>query len=485
MRLLIKRPLTGLWLDLEAPFTGKPRITRGLNGAGAIDVTFSYEYWRRQGEDGHPILMEYGTLLVAEDDGGRLLQSALVDDITLTAEGVSVSAGGLSMMATGCPWRGPHKKYLSADPVSIFKDVWGHILAPASARVGLSITGDTRSSGRLGVPASALYTQREATRKAAENSLKLAEAALARTVKTRGEHLRKTYSLAGLPFTGITAKRSSPPTTNVTKTLWIDGAVVRVYNRKTKAWDIKAAASSAYHVYLASLTAEQTAKSALKAAKAKATASRTALKDISDQAAAPYEINWWTTQDLGPIIQDLAAAGPFEFREVTTWDGTQIRQALEVGAPSVGARRGDLRFEIGVNIIEQPALAVVDVVTELVVYGSGEGSAMIHGSATVPAAPRVRRVRVDADKDARTAAQAATKLRTFQTQAKAARSPYSLDSLKIVDHSFARFSQFDVGDEIRVTGTAVDGTDLDLWVRILETATTEDDSIMDLKVETL
>lgn len=563
MRIMAKRPLSDVWLDLEMPHQS-PTVVTSLNGPGSIDLTVSHEYGRRKGEDGHPILLEYGTLLVAESDSGQIIQAGLVDSIDQDDQGVQVSAGGLSMLTTGTPWNGADRRYYEADPITIFKDVWAHLLSPVDARVGLALTGSAKSGGSLGVSSTKAFNTAKARYAKTQADVETSEAHVKEAASGVADLARSTFAAAGMSFVGKFVKTTYQPSKDKTKVLWVNPqldppylcayttkqeAADKKYEAKLKTaydaaksvaeqkraaakearrianlsgatqaqqdaadhaetaadladqkvvdakalweaagknqgWVVKGEATTLYHRYLAAVTLETNEKAHLKTLKAARTAAKEAFENLRDEGPKPYEVNWYSNQDLGQTINDLREAGPFEYRERTTWSGDNLAHTLELGAPKLGVRREDLRFEIGVNITTQPTLSVTDRFTEVIVYGAGEGSAQVHGSFSRPVAPRVRRVQTVTYPDAVTPVWA--RAHGWQVLEDAAPRPaYSIDALTVADHSFARRTQYGIGDEIRVTGPAADGTDLDLWVRVTEITITDDESVQELKVETL
>ena len=72
--------------------------------------------------------------------------------------------------------------------------------------------------------------------------------------------------------------------------------------------------------------------------------------------AGPYSLDWWSSHDLGKNIDDLAVETPFDYLEHTVWAGESLAHRLELGYPTIGSRRTNLRFEVGVNVTILPTL---------------------------------------------------------------------------------------------------------------------------------
>lgn len=182
--------------------------------------------------------------------------------------------------------------------------------------------------------------------------------------------------------------------------------------------------------------------------------------------AEPVRLNWWSTHDLGRFVDDLAADTPFDYLEHTAWDGDELTHRIQLGYPTLGQRRHDLRFALGENVTAVPMLDAEDddYASDVLALGAGEGSAMVHTSLHRPGANGLRRVHVYTDKTARSKAALSTSARRELAWLTGAP---RLHTLTVTDHPSAPLGAFDVGDEIYVSG-ASGWAVLDRWVRIVE-----------------
>lgn len=178
----------------------------------------------------------------------------------------------------------------------------------------------------------------------------------------------------------------------------------------------------------------------------------------------PYTLNHWSSHDLGKAIDDLAIQTPFDYREHTELVGEHLTHRLELGYPTLGGRRENLRFALGENVSAIPDLsgADEDYASEVHALGAGEGRTMVRASLTRPTLG-VRRVLTFTDKSARSA--------TALTESARAELAWrdgeaTLTDLEVIDHPHAPLGSFDVGDQIHVTGST-GWVDLDRWVRIV------------------
>lgn len=182
--------------------------------------------------------------------------------------------------------------------------------------------------------------------------------------------------------------------------------------------------------------------------------------------AEPYRLNWWSTHDVGGEIDKLAELTPFDYLEHTEWaSDTTLSHRLRLGVPSIGARRESLRFVIGENVAEIPALGAddEDYASDVLALGAGEERRMLRVALRQPGRG-LRRVYTHVDKSATTdAALAASARSELGWRTGAGR----MTSLAVFDHPHAPIGTFDVGDEVRVGGDA-GWTDVDRWVRIVE-----------------
>jgi hypothetical protein len=181
--------------------------------------------------------------------------------------------------------------------------------------------------------------------------------------------------------------------------------------------------------------------------------------------AGPYTLNWWDTDDLGGETDKLAGDTPFDYRMDLAWSGEKITKNLRLGYPKLGAKRDDLRFELGQNIVGRPTVTYEgdDYANEIVVLGSGSGSAMIRGGA-VKNDGRLRKVKTVADSGIDKVADANTRA---QTELTSALGDKDITSLTIRDHPYAPYGSYSVGDDILVQNYDSWSGTSQMWVRVM------------------
>lgn len=182
--------------------------------------------------------------------------------------------------------------------------------------------------------------------------------------------------------------------------------------------------------------------------------------------SGPLVLSWWTTEDCGRLIDQLAQDTPFDYRTSHAWNGDVLEHRLELGYPRLGRRRADLRFRLGENIFEIPPITEdgEGFANSVQVLGAGEGRDMVRGVAAL-ADGRLRRVATVTDKTVRSVRAA-----TLRAQRELARRQNIRDVRQVVvsEHVHAPIGSWRVGDEIQVvadTGWA----STDLWHRVVAT----------------
>ncbi|MFW3477353.1 hypothetical protein [Streptomyces microflavus] len=96
--------------------------------------------------------------------------------------------------------------------------------------------------------------------------------------------------------------------------------------------------------------------------------------------AERFNSNWWDGKPLGDIVDEIvsAEASP-DYTCTTTWNSgkTAPVRRIKLGWPRLGARRTDLTFATGVNIIADPEVPFSgdDYAQVVIGLGDGDGSA--------------------------------------------------------------------------------------------------------------
>lgn len=191
----------------------------------------------------------------------------------------------------------------------------------------------------------------------------------------------------------------------------------------------------------------------------------------SDYNSGPLALNWFSTQDLGAVQDDMAKVGGFDYHEKSRWlvPDEEIEDRIQLGSPRIGRRRHDLAFTVGTNVISVPTLERngENFATALLVLGAGEGREMVHALVDSGMSGRLRRVQVLSDKEIRTVEQASARGREELARRLILN---DFTSLTVTDHPDARIGSWDVGDEVPIR-VVTDWIDTVVWVRILTSTT--------------
>jgi hypothetical protein len=187
---------------------------------------------------------------------------------------------------------------------------------------------------------------------------------------------------------------------------------------------------------------------------------------VTSDDSKPYELNWWTTHDLGGEFDRLCEEHGIEYRVRSRWndDKTQVLHFLQFGYPSIGIRRTIPRFVVGENIQTMPDLSRDgdEFANHVVVLGAGEGSAMIRGEAR----RRDGRVRTMVTLDDKSITDQARADRVARLELARRQQLTQITDIVVRNSGLAEFDAWGVGDEIRVQGMT-DWSPFDLWVRVL------------------
>jgi hypothetical protein len=192
---------------------------------------------------------------------------------------------------------------------------------------------------------------------------------------------------------------------------------------------------------------------------------------IQEQAATPYQLAWWNGTDCGQEIASIQAEAVFDSYERHTWnpDRSGVIHQLLFGVPRIGARRSDLRFAEGENIVTAAQITRdgTKFANNVIGQGAGQGSAMVRQTASVPNG-RLRRTIIYQNQTVTVPA----RMQAMATRVLAA--VQNIDtpvSVTVINHPNAPFGSFICGDDIYVQ-LASGWRSAGIWCRI--TAMTQD-----------
>lgn len=489
-RIVLIRPLTGLLLHSEVELKSGSD-TRSLNGPGDISMTVDPSWHNVLAEDGAPYFLKRGTLIVVERANRTIRNVGLVDDLSLSGKGLEVSAGGLSMLAgQSGPWEGYQGYYVTMDPVTVFRRVWDQVQSYKNADLGVRITGATRSGGSVGDQGSVEWQNVDRALKRARPEFDKWSSRLANRERAEQRLLESVFRAAGLKRVGSVTEADSAPQSpgyRADSSLWVRSTDGRVFRWVGDRWLGQDAAQSASDEWREMKGLVAFAKAEVDKFQYQIEPLEERLAELEQDERETFGLYFWQNHDLGSVIEDLTALGPFEFREEAQWvtdqDGNdRLDLQIRVGAPRVGVRRDELHLEFGYNVHDQPVVEYGDLYTGVAQFGAGTGSEMLSAQADWNPEHRVRNILVETNSEANTT----TLVRSAANKA--------LDRVKtdagtgitdlVVHHSKAvREGSFSVGDILPVTGYLSDGSEFTHDVRVLEVTNEWGGSTSSLGVE--
>lgn len=465
------------WIDRDVPLQGG-QVSEAVSAPASISGYLPAGYANRDD------VKEWGALLVAEQDGRDPI-AAIIDTVTTEGDRLKVEAGGFSMYPKDMPWIDADYSGIQVDPLDIIRMIWASLQAKPGGDLGVVLDATT-SATQLGTPEDPKLTAAKAGVAAATTAEASAKAAYTAAAKSKESARAALLAAAGRPVSGLVLNQDSAPsgTRRSTKNLWLDkNDGNKGYVWDGKKWALQTVTSQAtINARLSDLNAAtanaDAANKSWASRKKELSAAKSKKSAISGGEAQPFTLSWWETHDLGSVVDDLVKNTPFDYRESSAWSGDDITHRLELGEPTLGGRRPDLRFEIGVNVTAPPPLQERDYASEVLVLGAGEGRAMVRATASGNPG-RLRRAVVVQHKGYGRASSAARRARLEVSERSAA---WVFNSLDVIDHKLAPYGSFRPGDVIYVTGDA-GWAQIDSWVRVLELNTDCTTGAINLRVE--
>lgn len=482
MRIRLKRPRGG-WLhhDVE-PLSGKDSL--GVCEPCAVQFTLPAEWHGMVADDGHPVLMKGGTLVVVEGPEGPE-RAAIVDGLSLSADHVTVAAGGFSTLSRDIPWEGKDRVLVAEDPVRIFRDAWAQIQDHPLAALGIRVTGDSTSGGTTGKPASDRWYAAKREVDEVTRGLKVWEGRMLTRARLLEQRETELTRAAGLKRVGTILESDNPPDDpgyKADSTVWVRESSGRAHAWRDTRWVSQSQADPHVVRWRTAKNSHEVGKRYLDEAKYRSEPAQEALDELEREAEEPFDLTLHSVHSLSATIKQLEALGPFEWIERVGWRGEDVSLALEVAAPSFSRRRDDLWFDLDHNIEEMPVVEAGEAVTEVMVFGAGQGSETPVAQRSLEAGPIVRRMRVETDSDAYT--QALTNAASNKLRDKVRReSRAGFKKLVVTNTKATPLHSFGVGDVIWIRGSYGDGTPVRRWTRITKIAREWGENNVTLEVE--
>lgn len=459
-------------LDWEIPATAG-EVSYELNHSTMITLTVPAEYNQHQ-HHGFPWAYKNMAHVAVVDDAGYVYAGII--KASPTASQVSITAHGHSVLSKDFPWHGAKGSWEGKDGISVFRQVWEHIITNGQIQ-RLEIVGATRGGSAVGKAASPAWARLTAQIEAAEVFVNRKENRVDYWERMLNNRARDVYRLGGHRKIGELVEKSGPPGTSDIATY---KAVIEMDDSTLKAvhfWDWAGVGGGSW----TRMTGPNLLDTAREWRRTKASLDRASnlyptyvqrAEDLRTQRAElyasgapePYELTWWDARDLSSNLEEIRELGNFDWHDTARWDGDDLIPGIMILAEHRAVRE-DIHLELGVNVHDIDEMVPGDAATHITVLGEGEGDATIRAERTLDHPRLVPVYRTVSDKDYRTQ-QLAEKAADVEREKARKALGTSFSSLTVTDHPLAPISDFRLGDRIRLVGTLRDGTELDVIVTV-------------------
>lgn len=469
---------------------GGVSATRVLSGPHQITGTIAVPERDLVREDGSPMVRRWKSTLYIEDSNRAIWTGGIVVDFNTEGAALKLDVSGFTTQIKGMPYDS-ELKGTQIDPMTVVKEFWQHAQQKPGGNLGLDVQ-TIETPVRIGeLPERINITPSEISRAAETIAGRIAN------LQPLGNDLLwegapdevKTHAptfLAG--FTG-----NKNPLDRVAMFGWL-GQWTTIPQKLNAAQDIRDRLRSGdpiaedwtwtdapdyVGVHNDFLLAAYGGNSR-DVASATAWLDRYIEQNIDRTASTPpkntLQYAWWSTDDMGGVIDQLAKDTPFDYLEEHSWDGAVIRHRLRFGYPRIGTRRTEPRFVLAENVTIIPTedYSGEDVVTEVWVLGSGEGRARVRAVASTTPRDSLCRVKIIDDPEIQDYAAAEQRARDELSYYQPDVPGAGVTSLRVKNHSNAPFGSYEVGDEVMYSGRHEWGN-VALWVRIVSMTVNPDD----------
>lgn len=132
----LKHLVTGEWLYHGVPYNSGSYTNSLTSDAATLNIQPAVFKFRS--DAGTPIFQKWATGMYIES-ANMLRWGGIVTGISDSGPERAISATGYATYPNGIPYKGPDKSYIDADPLDIFRYIWGWIQDQPRADLGLII----------------------------------------------------------------------------------------------------------------------------------------------------------------------------------------------------------------------------------------------------------------------------------------------------------------------------------------------------------
>jgi hypothetical protein len=500
--------LTGQWLHRDVQGITQPLVTWNLNQPDTFTCTLSPPRPDMLDATGNPLFQAWrDAVYLEENDVIRF--GGLITSGTQSGQQWGLGVTGFAGYPNGMPYDGPALTEYNIDAGDVIRYIWAYLQGQPGGNLGLQV-----SPAKIGTLLGSTVTSM-----ASANLTRVPVAAdwtgtyqrIFLSARAQGFSAGMDVSVGGTEFTHVIAVIADAQK-NQTGEVHVNGPFTRhhavgeqvlqiptncVLSRFAGAgqnvlWLGNAMGFSGGTVILLQGGKPYTIATIVQDANGVATGQVTLTANLAEghiagerviQAPTPFQMLWWNTPDCGQEIASIQAEAIFDWHEQHTWTSAakgDVLHQLQFGVPRVGARRADLRFAEGENIIQpvQVTQGGTGFADGVILLGSGSGGAQVRTEISQPSG-RIRRVAVYQNQTMTTVARAASIGQKVMAAAEAA-----IDGpaqIVIANHPNAPFGSFGVGDDIPVQ-LATGWRSTLFWVRITSIQQDPTTNVMTLTV---
>jgi hypothetical protein len=390
----VQNLVTGQWLHRNVQGITQPSVTWNLNAADSFTCTLSPPRPDMMDPTGNPLLAEWRDACYLEQDG-QLKWGGILTSSGITGPSWQMTFTGFAGYPAGITYEGANYTVTFREAMTVIRYLWQWVQSQYS-NIGMVV--DPKNTGVL------LGAQ--------------------------------------LPSIPVTDRLGQPSATG-SHQLWIShpdqfqqGMVIRVGNEGTT----YTIASMVGHI--ANLTT-----------RLKGVSSRYVTGAVVTQVVPPnpFSLYWYNSTDIGQEIEQIRQEAVFDWREVHKWADpakTAVTHTWTTGVPRLGARRSELRFAEGENIVS-PATTTRDgsaYADRVIGLGYGSGTTTVRADVSEDSG-RLHRPYIYTNAGATTTARITVMARK---QLLARHNIDTVTQITVKNHPNAPFGSFFVGDDIPV-----------------------------------
>lgn len=387
--------ISGEWLHRDVQGITQPSVTWNLNAADSFSCTLGPPRADMRDSGGEPLLTEWRDAIYLEEDN-EIKWGGILTSSTFQGPSWTLGATGFSGFASGMVYEGATYTATRVEAMDVVRKLWDWLQSQGGTNLGLNIP--SFSSGYL------LGNQ-----------------------------------LPSLPVSGslvANAGRGQNTISVSDGSVWSAGMVLQMRG-DGGTYTIKSRSGG-----------KLTLTTTLKGRDTLYTKGNTVTQIVQP---TPYQLAWWNSTDIGQEIESIRQEAVFDWREQHAWDSSAkaaVRHTWVAAHPRIGARRSELRFCEGENII------VAGTVTRdgsqyaqrVIGTGYGQGSATVRSTVTGPGG-RLNRSYVYSDQAVTSKARMTVLARKVQSSMN---NIDAITSITVKNHRNAPFGSFLVGDDIPV-----------------------------------